>query len=238
LGRDDRSAEATIHGDAGSEKQALRDELGKIEEAGERRGASRAEQIREQGDAVKRYAARNGAVTLERARIIGEGGEHVVEGAGDRVLKHTKGFGSVVDAAPGEKPDLKPATPMEYLRRTDAQNKLFGDDSQLEGASVSMDRQHVGLAASQRTLEGSASEEDVRKTMSAAGYRPVAASAFQTDHLAGKAWFHPESGVLVSDTKPQNFITGADGKTVPFDTIPQHFPEGHPLREHFLNHLE
>jgi len=50
------------------------------------------------------------------------------------------------------------------------------------------------------------------------------------EHSSDKLWFHPQSGHVVSDVKPDNFKQDAKGRIIPIDLIVQHAPPGSDLR--------
>ena len=89
------------------------------------------------------------------ARHLAEGGEHRVELSADptRVIKHTKGglFGFVPAADAQGHIVLKAASPLEYLDRQAAQEKLFPTDLKLEGSHP---EEFGGLTYSQTFYKG------------------------------------------------------------------------------------
>lgn len=177
------------------------------------------------------------AVGHDPARKLAEGAEHLVElnHAGDRVIKHTKpgafgvAFGGV-QAPFGHYADLRAATPHEYLQRIEESNRVFGDDARVEGTSKV--GASVGLVTSQRYIHGEhPAQEEIDSLLSSKGFRKVGADQLGSDYISDKTWFHPQSGHIVADTKPDNFKKDAQGHIVPVDVIVQRTEPGTPLRK-------
>jgi hypothetical protein len=116
------------------------------------------------------------------------------------------------------------ATPLEYLRRFELQNRIFGDDVQLEGVmqtgtpSLLVDAVPGGcsLVISQPWLMAAdeyhphPTEIEVDVIMQERSFRPLSDCPF--------GWLREDDGVLVMDAKPDNFIKTPDG-ILPFDLI-------------------
>jgi len=193
-------------------------------------------------DESERAALKNLHATDEKSRskythanVIGTGQEHIVEDAGDRVLKHTKGgFGYKVHPVVGPYggyATLRVATPGEYLDRMDHFNHAFGDDSRLEGV-LAAGGSHIGLTVSQKKIKGTEpTQPEIDDYLKKGGYVKVAADKFENDHIKDKTWINPKSGYVVTDVKPDNFKKTPDGKIVPIDLIVDHAPEGSDLHK-------
>jgi hypothetical protein len=66
--------------------------------------------------------------------------------------------------------------------------------------------------------------------MRAGGYKPVKPQAIENAHFSDKVWFHPKSGHVVSDVKPDNFKADSKSRIIPIDLIVQYAPPGSDLR--------
>lgn len=120
----------------------------------------------------------------------------------------------------GERMEMLPATPLQYLERWLVANRLFYDDVRLEGVwSQDATRRVV---VSQPDIVGSEPTwEEVERAMRE-DYRlqrlPV------DDALGGyeaRAYFRGRFGVF--DVRPVNCVRTADGDVVPIDVIPRVF---------------
>jgi len=223
---------------------ATRDELGRIARANSWKrwtGQTDTERVSAQGAGLAKVREQRPelATRPDFSQKIGEGNEHIV--THDKrnpgfVLKHTVGgFGYVVDMA-GDKAVLREATPEEYLHRIDGQNALFGDDMKLAG--IAKVRGRIGLTVSQPVIQGKQpNEPKIHQFMEGIGYRPVKEKAFGTAHLRGKTWFNPESHIMVSDVKPDNFKETQDGHITPIDLWVQQLHPKSTLAKHLLKHL-
>jgi len=93
--------------------------------------------------------------SLDPARHLAEGGEHRVELSADRarVIKPTKSglFGFVPVADAQGHIVLKSASPVEYMDRQEAQEKLFPTELRLEGSHP---EEFGGLTYSQKFITG------------------------------------------------------------------------------------
>lgn len=212
--------------------------------AGARSGPSQEELIaaHERQTAALERLERTGVASVPRnpARLLGGGAEHEVELSADglRVIKHTVPgkFGVTLDGikAPfGSYSELREGTPEEYVRRLDAANKVFGDDMRVEG--VSRTAGGVSLVTSQRFITGEApTQKQIDGFLAKAGFARVPGKNVGSDYLADKTWYHAQSGYLVADTKPDNFVRSKDGLLHPIDVIVQHVPKGSPLHRALL----
>ncbi|HEV7404448.1 MAG TPA: hypothetical protein VGO11_16020 [Chthoniobacteraceae bacterium] len=143
-----------------------------------------------------------------------------------RVRKHThSGFGFALEptiAPYGGYLTLREATPSEYVDRVDAMNHAFGDDTQIEGFTPA-----GGFVVSQRAIQGfRPSLADIEDFLRGGGYRRVASTALEGNHISDKTWFHPGTGFVITDVKPDNFKQDAAGRITPIDIIMMHAPIG------------
>lgn len=181
------------------------------------------------------YRARDTVVPPNSRRILGEGGEHIVEisESGDRVIKHTKGqFGFVLRPFAarrgGDYLHLDEATPREYVQRLHLHNEVFGDDSRVIGVSKAFS-DDANLVVSQKLIRGDPpSEVELLAFMRDKGFQRVANKWLGDEHLEkfSSVWFDPKTGILVTDVKPDNFVKSASGQIDSVDTIVQHVPPG------------
>ena len=231
---DNRSNPAGERGayERGAGKITIRDiERGASADAAAGTSAAGREQI---SNLEKDYADGRLTIAPSSARIIDEGGEHIVEhGEGDeRVFKHTKGaFGFKLDPHDGTYATLEHATPFEYEERVHAQNELFGDDTRIEGVSKVYD-DHVGLVVSQKYLKGDhPSQSAMEAHLRLLGFVQSKPQMLLNKEFAERTWYHPPSGYVVSDAKRDNFIQDAKGNIHVIDLMVQHAPPGSPLEK-------
>jgi hypothetical protein len=59
----------------------------------------------------------------------------------------------------------------------------------------------------------------------------VGASKIGNDHMMGKTWYDANSRTLVSDVKPDNFKTDANGRIRALDLIVHRLPEESDLHD-------
>ena len=128
-------------------------------------------------------------------------------------------FGS----AHGPKGRMRPATPLFYLHRLDLTRELFDVDMRLEGVGVYQQSSNAEkkpyMVISQEWVDAanesqpSPSEAEIAEFMTSLGFTLLEDSVFR--------WRRTrlgESAVLVSDSKPDNFIKTRTG-VVPIDLI-------------------
>jgi len=162
-------------------------------------------------------------VAYNKENLIGEGAEHLVERSADgtRVIKHTKGFGATfsgTDAPLGSFAGLREATPQEYAARVQLSNQVFGDDARIEG--VSKAGGNVGLAVSQTYVGGTKPKQaEIDSYLQSKGFKKVKADNLVNDYIGDKTWYHPKDGIIIADTKPDNFKKTKAGKLVAVDVI-------------------
>lgn len=157
-----------------------------------------------------------------------EGGrEHDVrhDPASKRWFKFTKpdAAGYFVEGI-GERLEMLPATPLQYLERWLTANRLFFDDVRLEG--VWREGAHRRIVISQRDIVGTEPTwEEVERAMRE-DYRLARLPV--DDHLGGyaaRAYVRGRLGVLVGvfDVRPVNCVRTDSGDVVPIDVIPRVF---------------
>lgn len=164
------------------------------------------------------------------AARINEGAESVVHDDGARVLKEAKGYGFTLETDYEIDPathayvpvlSFREATPTEFLDRIDAHNALWNDDIKVEGLS------ERGFAFSQPYYKGRHPvAAEMRAFLTDAGFRPVGAASISRNarHIQDKTWIS-DTGVILSDVKPDNFIRTDDGETHPIDLFIVRSPE-------------
>lgn len=222
-------------------EKSARDVLGRVAEAdggafGRSRGCEedyvrKLERNRAERDALRQLVARVPEFVRHRdpSRHIARGNEHDVEQDSldsSRVRKHThSGFGFALEPtiAPfGGYLTLRAATPSEYIHRVDAMNHAFGDDTRIDGFTP-----EAGFVTSQRAIQGTRPlPTEIERFLRAGGYRRVSSTALQGHHISDKTWFHPKSGFVITDAKPDNFKKDAAGRITPIDLIMMHAPSG------------
>jgi hypothetical protein len=171
--------------------------------------------------------------TLDPERHLAEGGEHRVELSRDRarVIKHTKGglFGFVPAADAQGHIVLKSASPVEYMERQAAQEKLFPTELKFEGSHP---EEFGGLTYSQKFITGTKPEVgEVCDFLGKRGFKKVDDTIVFNPTLTGSTWFHPRANIVVGDARTVNFIKTADGRIVPFDLLVTHAAPGSPLQK-------
>lgn len=204
--------------------------------------SANAQRAAQSAELEKLYASGEATIQSNSARVKGEGGEHIVELSedGTRVIKHTKGsFGYALrgqDAPLGSFAALDDATPQEYRQRIDLHNQVFGDDTRIEGVSKAWN-DNVGLVVSQRVIKGrSATAEEAAAYLKKHGFVQVRNEALFGEHLEkhSTTWFHPKSGIVATDVKPDNFKVTPAGKIHSIDTIVQRVKPGSALERAML----
>ncbi|MGE9267645.1 MAG: hypothetical protein ACQKBY_06075 [Verrucomicrobiales bacterium] len=172
------------------------------------------EEARRQERALTRFAQEFGLEQnwQPKSEPIKQGGEHeVFLDDPKRVTKATKDgrFGNiVVDGAGG----TRSATPLEYLRRIELQNEVFGDDAGLIALGEN-EKGRLRLVTSQTFIHGDhPSLDEVSEFMRGHGFAPI------SPKKSNKRWWREFDGVMVIDAKPENFIKNERGIT-PIDLV-------------------
>jgi hypothetical protein len=178
--------------------------------------------------------------SLNPTRHLAEGGEHRVELSEDRqrVMKHTKGglFGFVLASDAQSHIVLTAASPVEYMERQAAQEKLFPTDLKLEGSHP---EEFGGLTYSQKFITGTHPDAgEVRDFMGKNGFKKVTDAIVFNPTLTGSTWFHPRANIAVGDARTVNFIKTPDGRIFPFDLLVVHAPPGSAFHEALLRGIE
>lgn len=151
---------------------------------------------------------------LERRRYYSlsfdKGKEHQVSKNIDgRIYKSTypNKFGLTVAFDKNGEPKIFPASPVEYFKRLDLQNKLFGDDIQIEGLQSKKDETKV--LTSQPFYKGrQATKEEIASYFKANGFEP---SSFDRETA------FENKDYLVFDAHEGNVRVLEDGTIMPFD---------------------
>ncbi len=147
--------------------------------------------------------------------IDAKGTEHAVRFRGKSVEKfqHTNGWVPTLD--PDGKLGVSQATPLEYLKRLELQNLLFGDEIMVIGTTRA-DR----LVTSQPTLRGGEpTENEIRDILIEGGWQRVPIALQNLPHqLMGSAWYHDEEQLILLDARKPNFKK-TDFGTLPIDLI-------------------
>lgn len=137
------------------------------------------------------------------------GAEHDVFLSDDglRVFKHARnyGFGPAIESG---QLVMKRADPDEYVLRHCLMEQVFPTQVLVEGLT-----REGHFVISQRVIQGNhPTESAIRKFFLAKRFINVPARFGQ----GGLAWFHQETGILVMDTAPDNFVSAKQG-IVPID---------------------
>ena len=115
-----------------------------------------------------------------------------------------------------------PATPFFYLRRIDLTNQFFRTDLRFEGVALGEpefgnDKSHLPYTvSSQKFIEASnnqprhPSEEEIKKYMIRLGFSLL--------ENCETCWIRQSDGIVITDTREDNFINSAEG-IVPVDLI-------------------
>jgi hypothetical protein len=197
-------------------------------------------EISRQARRIREWADQTGRLIppgqFQKFRLVSNStSEHTVyyDPAQNRAIKVTLPgeFGWVPTLANGRW-NLGVATPLEYLRRWQLFNEVFGDDAQLEGATISTgpsmviggNADPVSIVISQRWHEAAdpnspaPTQAEVSTFLRRLGFEPLSGS------FGG--WRRSSDGVVVLDAFPDNFIKTRSG-VMPFDLpITQAEPEG------------
>jgi hypothetical protein len=149
------------------------------------------------------------------ASIDARGTEHAVRFRGKTVEKfqHSNGWVPIID--PTSKLAVTHATPLEYLKRLELQNLLFGDEIRVIGITRAN-----RFVTSQPTLRGGEpSENDIRDVLIQGGWKRIPIESQNLPHqLMGSAWHHNEEQLILLDARKPNFKKTAYG-TLPIDLI-------------------
>lgn len=145
-----------------------------------------------------------------------KGTEHVVRFRGSRVEKHQHTDGWMPEVNAQGMITIRKATPLEYLRRLQFQNDLFGDQITIIGLTRAN-----RFAISQPTLRGSEPKEnEIRDVLEQAGWKrlPIKCQTHLPVQLVGSAWYHDEEDLMLLDARKPNFKK-TDFGTLPIDLI-------------------
>jgi len=147
--------------------------------------------------------------------IDAKGAEHAVCFRGKTVEKHQYSDGWSPQITPNGKLTVCKATPIEYLRRLDLQNELFGDDIQIIGLTRAN-----RFVITQPTLRGGEpSENEIRDVLQEAGWQYFPIEQQDLPHqLMGSAWWHKGEQLILLDARKPNFKK-TDYGTLPIDLI-------------------
>ena len=148
-------------------------------------------------------------------KIDAKGTEHAVRFRGTVVEKHQHADGWMPAIDHAGMLALVTALPMEYLRRLDLQNELFGDNVLIIGLTRA-DR----FVITQPALRGGEPiENEIRDTLEEGGWLrvPIAAQNLPAQ-LMGSAWWHEEEELVMLDARKPNFKKTKFG-VLPIDLI-------------------
>lgn len=169
--------------------------------------------------ALFRWAEHEGFVVppeVEPARVGGREHDVTYVEAERRWLKFTKpdGCGLIVEMA-GETPVLLPASPLQYLRRIEAQNLHWADDTRLVG--VQARTPGARIITSQPDVSGEAPTwERLHEYL-------LAEAGFQRLNIPPMGYYKSASylrgDVGMFDVHPANFVLTPQGIVVPIDVI-------------------
>lgn len=155
------------------------------------------------------------AIAFPRS-LDAKGTEHVVRFRGSRVEKHQHTDGWMPEVNSQGMITIRKATPLEYLRRLQFQNDLFGDQITIIGLTRAR-----RFAISQPTLRGSEPREnEIRDVLEHAGWKrlPIASQTLLPVQLVGSAWYHDQEELILLDARKPNFKK-TDFGTLPIDLI-------------------
>lgn len=144
-----------------------------------------------------------------------KGTEHCVRFRGRWVEKHqhSDGWAPVLDSR--GMLGIQPALPVEYLRRLDLQNDLFGDHLRVIGLT----RAHRFVTVQPTLRGGEPGENEIRDVLEDAGWYRVPISMQNLPaQLMGSAWWHAEEALVLLDARKPNFKKTAFG-VLPIDLI-------------------
>lgn len=145
-----------------------------------------------------------------------KGTEHVVRFRGSRVEKHQHADAWMPEVNSQGMITIRKATPLEYLRRLQFQNDLFGDHITIIGLTRAN-----RFAISQPTLRGSEpTENEIRDVLEQARWKrlPISSQTLLPHQLVGSAWYHQEEQLILLDARKPNFKKTEFG-TLPIDLI-------------------
>ena len=128
-------------------------------------------------------------------------------------FQHRDGWVSILDRQ--KQLNVSPATPLQYLRRLDLQNTLFGDDIRI----IDITRANR-FVSSQPTLRGGEpTENEIRDVLAEGGWQRVNISCQNLPHqLMGSSWWHPDEELVLLDARKPNFKK-TDFGTLPIDLV-------------------
>ncbi|MEA3207885.1 MAG: Serine/Threonine/Tyrosine Kinase found in polyvalent protein [Chthoniobacter sp.] len=113
------------------------------------------------------------------------------------------------------KPNLREATPFEYLARLRLFNLIFRDSNVFEGVIANPGQEAIVI--SQPYINGSAAtDEEVATLMTGRGFNEV--PGVTAGRPESVSYFRPADQVAVFDTHGQNFLVSGEG-IVPIDAL-------------------
>ena len=145
-----------------------------------------------------------------------KGTEHTVKFRGCLVEKHQHSDGWMPDLDSSRQLVLRRASPLEYLRRLQFQNDLFGDQIRIIGLTPAN-----RFVISQPTLRGGEpTENEIRDVLEQAGWQrlPIERQINLPIQLTGTAWEHEEEDLILLDARKPNFKKTEFG-SLPIDLI-------------------
>ena len=213
----------TTHGDLAADAAAY---LAKSARTNESLSGSQKE-IRRQADSLVEWAQERGVLLTENyiaglEKHEGVFSEHEVfwRASDNRAVKRT--YPGTYGYANGPKGKQRQATPLFYLHRLKLMNKEFGGDLRLEGVTFGKPRtsgdesEKPSIIISQGWIDAvdgkdpHPTEQEIEDFMVALGFSRLDDSCYR--------WRRETDGVVVFDTKPDNFIRSASG-VVPIDLL-------------------
>jgi len=148
--------------------------------------------------------------------IDAQGTEHSVRFRGNRVEKHQRSSGWIPVVTENQKFGLGSGNPLEYLRRLELQNKLFGDDIKIIGLTPGN-----RFVTTQPTLKGGEPTEiEIRDLLETAGWKRIPINLQDLPPaLMGSAWWHAEERVILLDARKPNLKRTDFGDILPIDFV-------------------
>jgi len=217
-------------------------------------------QVRDQMDRLRSEKLRSDDAILQQfidafpSHKVKQGGEHItyIPDDSDFVLKFTKpsdesGVGFTIDEDVGQGFDQKEfrrlrfrqAAVSEYIARTATFSKRFDVPWQVTEVVQNQLGQPV-IVSVMKKIEGDVLTRDkadlkiIRDYMAKRGFKQLAEGLMtyhkNYEHIPESTYYNPNTGELISDVEPRNFIRTKSGKIEPVDLMINKFPLEYNIR--------